>query len=95
GSKAAAGARIVPLHPADGALIDLVRPGDVVDVLAAPANTSAETTHAAPKVLATDAVVVLVSAREKIQAAGADRVVWLRYRLGWRTRWQARRSARR
>ncbi|WP_084026996.1 SAF domain-containing protein [Mycobacterium avium] len=75
GSKAAAGARIVPLHPADGALIDLVRPGDVVDVLAAPANTSAETTHAAPKVLATDAVVVLVSAREKIQAAGADRVV--------------------
>ncbi|ETB43886.1 hypothetical protein O974_17445, partial [Mycobacterium avium 11-0986] len=49
--------------------------GDVVDVLAAPANTSAETTHAAPKVLATDAVVVLVSAREKIQAAGADRVV--------------------
>ncbi|EUA40449.1 SAF-like family protein [Mycobacterium avium subsp. avium 2285 (R)] len=27
GSKAAAGARIVPLHPADGALIDLVRPG--------------------------------------------------------------------
>ncbi len=74
-AEAAAGARIVPLHPADGALIDLVRPGDVVDVLAAPANTSAETTHAAPKVLATDAVVVLVSAREKIQAAGADRVV--------------------
>ncbi len=64
GSKAAAGARSVQLHP-----------GDVVDVLAAPANTSAETTHAAPKVLATDAVVVLVSAREKIQAAGADRVV--------------------
>jgi len=75
GSKAGSGARIVPLHLADGALIDLVRVGDVVDVLAAPATGSPETAHAAPKVVATDAVVVLVSAKEKLQAADSDRVV--------------------
>lgn len=75
GSKAGPGARIVPLHLADGALIDLVRAGDVVDVLAAPATGAPETSHAAPKVVATDAVVVLVSAKEKLQAADGDRVV--------------------
>ncbi|AFC42193.1 SAF domain-containing protein [Mycobacterium intracellulare] len=75
GSKAGPGARIVPLHLADGALIDLVRAGDVVDVLAAPATGTPETAHAAPRVVATDAVVVLVSAKEKLQSADADRVV--------------------
>ena len=40
-STAGPGARIVPLHLADGALIDLVRVGDVVDVLAAPAADAA------------------------------------------------------
>lgn len=76
GSKAGPDARIVPLHLADGALIDLVRVGDVVDVLAAPASGSPDNSHAAaPKVVATDAVVVLVSAKEKIQAADGDRVV--------------------
>ncbi|MEB4211943.1 SAF domain-containing protein [Mycobacterium sp. 94-17] len=75
GSKAGPGARIVPLHLADGALIDLVRVGDVVDVLAAPATSSPDDAHAAPKVVATDAVVVLVSAKEKMQAADHDRVV--------------------
>lgn len=74
GSKAGPGARIVPLHLADGALIDLVRVGDVVDVLAAATN-GPDNSHAAPKVVATDAVVVLVSAKEKIQAADDDRVV--------------------
>lgn len=74
-STAGPGARIVPLHLADGALIDLVRVGDVVDVLGAPANSGPENSHAAPKVLATDAVVVLVSAKEKIQTADSDRVV--------------------
>ena len=70
------GARIVPLHLADGALIDLVRVGDVVDVLAAPAADSpAPGTRAATKVVATDAVVVLVSAKPKVQAADSDRVV--------------------
>lgn len=74
-STAGPGARIVPLHLADPALIDLVRVGDVVDVLAAPATGSPDLSHAAPKVVATDAVVVLVSAKEKLQAADNDRVV--------------------
>ncbi len=34
-SAAGPDARIVPVHPADSALIDLLRPGDVVDVVAA------------------------------------------------------------
>ncbi|BBX63241.1 hypothetical protein MSAS_24150 [Mycobacterium saskatchewanense] len=69
------GARIVPLHLADGALIDLVRAGDVVDVLAAPATDAPGSAPAASKVVATDAVVVLVSAKQKTQAADDDRVV--------------------
>lgn len=64
-------ARIVPLHLADSALIDLVRPGDVVDVLAAPAADS----QANARVVATDAIVVLVSAKQKVHAASNDRVV--------------------
>lgn len=62
-------ARIVPLHPADAALADLVRAGDVVDVVAAPEADA----HANPRVVATNAVVVLVSAKQKAQAD--DRVV--------------------
>jgi Flp pilus assembly protein CpaB len=75
GSKAGPGARIVPLHLADGALLDLVRVGDVVDVLAAPAADSPAAGQPASRVVATDAVVVLVSAKPKVQAADADRVV--------------------
>lgn len=75
GPEAGHGARIVPLHLADGALIDLVRVGDVVDVLAAPASEPAAGTRAGTKVVATDAVVVLVSAKPKAQAADSDRVV--------------------
>lgn len=75
-STAGPGARIVPLHLADGALIDLVRVGDVVDVLAAPATDSPATgTPAVTKVVATDAIVVLVSAKQKVSAADSDRVV--------------------
>lgn len=62
-------ARIVPLHPVDSAVTDLVRGGDVVDVVAAPEAES----HASPKVVATNAVVVLVSVKQKMQAD--DRVV--------------------
>lgn len=69
------GARIVPLHLADGALIDLIRVGDVVDVLAAPAADAPTGAAAVTKVVATDAVVVLVSAKQKVQAADSDRVV--------------------
>jgi Flp pilus assembly protein CpaB len=78
-STAGPGARIVPLHLADGALIDLVRVGDVVDVLAAPANespaASQPTTPAISRVVATDAIVVLVSDKQKGQVAASDRVV--------------------
>lgn len=74
-SAAGPGARIVPLHLADSALIDLVRVGDVVDVLAAPATDAQPGAAAVSKVVATDAVVVLVSARQKVQVADGDRVV--------------------
>jgi Flp pilus assembly protein CpaB len=74
-ATAGPGARIVPLHLADSALMDLVRVGDVVDVLAAPATDSPATGQAASRVVATDAVVVLVSAKQKAQAADNDRVV--------------------
>jgi len=74
-STAGPGARIVPLHLADSALIDLVRVGDVVDVLAAPANDAPSSSPAVTKVVATDAIVVLVSAKQKVQAADSDRVV--------------------
>lgn len=73
-ATAGPGARIVPLHLADSALIDLVRVGEVVDVLAAPA-AGPDTKPPVSKVVATDAVVVLVSAKQKVQAADTDRVV--------------------
>lgn len=68
-SAAGPDARIVPLHLADSALLDLIRPGDVVDVLAA---SDADTD---PRVVATDAVVALVSEKQKVPGAGGDRVV--------------------
>lgn len=74
-STAGPGARIVPLHLADSALTDLVRVGDVVDVLAAPATDSQAAGQGVSRVVATDAVVVLVSAKPKVQAADSDRVV--------------------
>ena len=60
-------ARTVPLHLADGAVLDLVRPGDVVDVLGAAQTDSS----ARPRVVAADAVVVLVSPA----GPGNDRVI--------------------
>jgi Flp pilus assembly protein CpaB len=60
-------ARIVPIHPFDGALIDLLRPGDVVDVVAA-SNAGPQ---ASPRIVATGGIVVLVSDNH----AAGDRVV--------------------
>ncbi len=71
-SAAGPDARMVPVHPADSALADLVHPGDVVDVVAA-AEVAAQSNPKGPSVIATDAIVVLVSAKQK--AATADRVV--------------------
>ena len=70
-SAAGPDARLVPVHPVDIALADLVRPGDVVDIVAA-SETSSQSTA---KVVATGAIVVLVSAKQKAQAASNDRVV--------------------
>lgn len=70
-SAAGPDARIVPVHPADSALIDLVRAGDVVDVVAATEGSAVATPH----VVATDAIVVSVSAKGKAQSTTNDRVV--------------------
>jgi Flp pilus assembly protein CpaB len=72
-SVAGPDARIVPLPLADSALLDLVRPGDVVDVLAADAEAGGTDTR--PQLVATDAVVVLVSEKPKGAGSGGDRVV--------------------
>jgi Flp pilus assembly protein CpaB len=72
-SAAGPDARIVPLPLADSALLDLVRPGDVVDVLAAV--TTDDGADARPRLVATDAVVVLVSEKPKGAGYGSDRVV--------------------
>jgi Flp pilus assembly protein CpaB len=71
-SAAGPDARTVPLHLADTALLDLIRPGDVVDVLAAPKD---DVDDATPLVVATDAIVVLVSEKQKAPGTGGDRVV--------------------
>lgn len=63
-------ARIVPLHLADTALLDMIRPGDVVDVL----TVGGEQEDSRPLVVATDAVVVLVSEKPKGTGSGTDRV---------------------
>ncbi|MUL77888.1 SAF domain-containing protein [Mycolicibacterium sp. CBMA 226] len=76
-TTAAAGpdARMVPLHLADAALPDLLRPGDTVDVLAGPDNTGASSDQPAAEVIATDARVVLVSERRKSPTSADERVV--------------------
>jgi hypothetical protein len=77
-AEAAAGpdARIVPLDLPDTALLDLIRAGDVVDVLAAD-TTGAPAEDARPHVIAAGAVVVLVSEKKTGPGAAAERVVLL------------------
>ena len=71
GLAAGPDARVVPLHLADAAVLDLIRPGDVVDVLGAPAADS----DPHPRLLAGNAVVVLVSAPSMAAGGGDERVV--------------------
>jgi Flp pilus assembly protein CpaB len=71
GLAAGPDARVVPLHLADAAVLDLIRPGDVVDVMGAIAAGS----DAKPTLVASDAIVVLVSEKPKTAGAGDDRVV--------------------
>jgi Flp pilus assembly protein CpaB len=72
-SVAGPDARIVPLPLSDSALLDLVRPGDVVDVLAAGAEPVGA--DAKPQLVATNAIVVVVSQKPKGAGNGSDRVV--------------------
>lgn len=71
GLSAGRDARVVPLHLADAAVLDLIRSGDVVDILGAPSADA----NARPRVIATNAVVVLVSATAKTIGSSNDRVV--------------------
>ena len=52
-------ARVVPLHLADSAVLNVIRTGDVVDVLGAQTGVSGAQAH--PRLVAANAVVVLVS----------------------------------
>ncbi|MCB1263123.1 MAG: flagella basal body P-ring formation protein FlgA [Mycobacterium sp.] len=71
GLSAGPDARVVPLRLADSAVLDIIRGGDVVDVLGAtPADREAR-----PQVVARNAVVVLVSPASTALGAGDDRVV--------------------
>jgi Flp pilus assembly protein CpaB len=72
-SSAGPNARIVPLHLDDTALLDLIRPGDVVDVLAATATGT--DVDGEPRVVATDAVVVMVSAKAGGPGRDSERVL--------------------
>lgn len=70
-STAGPDARIVPLTLADAAVLDLLRPGDVVDIVAAAPDTDS-----AAKLVATGAIVVLVSAETSgLMAGNGGRVV--------------------
>ncbi|MFM9033685.1 MAG: SAF domain-containing protein [Mycobacterium sp.] len=71
GLSAGPDARVVPVHLADPSVADLIRPGDVVDLLGAPSADS----EARPRVVATAAVVVLVSPATTAAGAAGDRVV--------------------
>jgi hypothetical protein len=65
----------VPLHLADSALLDMVRTGDVVDVLAVGPSAHAAGGEPEPHVVATGAVVVLISPKPSQRGAGNERVV--------------------
>ena len=67
--------RVVPVRPADTALLDLLRPGDVVDVLASNSVPPGGDDEGRPRILAHDAIVVLVSGTPPTHASGDQRVV--------------------
>ena len=69
-STAGPDARIVPLPLGDAAVLDLIRPGDVVDVL----TVTADPDDPRPVVVASGAVVVLVSDKGRAAGAGGKRV---------------------
>lgn len=76
-TEAAAGpdARVVPLQLTQTAILDVVREGDIVDIVAAPRHSAVPDSGAAARIVATDAVVVLVSPDAAGIGTIGDRVV--------------------
>ncbi|SII43824.1 SAF domain-containing protein [Mycobacteroides abscessus] len=76
-SAAGKDARIVPVPLADAATVDMIRTGDVVDILTVAGHEpgAARDTPAEPTVLASGAVVVLVSPKPAAKGVGTERVV--------------------
>ncbi|CDO32172.1 SAF domain-containing protein [Mycolicibacterium porcinum] len=72
-SAAGPDARIVPIKLTDSALLDLIRAGDVVDVLTVTGDQD-DKQPARPIVVASGAVVVLVSEKPRGAGVGSDRV---------------------
>ena len=70
-AAAGPGARVVPLQLAQSAMLDVVRHGDVVDIVAAPKSEAGGN----PRIVATDAVVVLISPDSGGIGGSGDRVV--------------------
>ena len=76
GLSAGPDARVVPLHLPESAVLDLLRAGDVVDVVGAtePAGEG-PARESRPRVVASEAVVVLVSPTSTAIGSSNDRVV--------------------
>jgi hypothetical protein len=88
-SAAGPDARIVPVHPADSALIDLVRAGDVVDVVAATEGSAVATPH----VVATRSW-SRCRRRGRLRAPPTTGSCWSHYRPPRRSQWPAPLSSR-
>lgn len=73
GLSAGRDARVVPVHLSDSAVLDVVRSGDVVDLLGAAQGAASADAH--PRLIAANAVVVLVSPAGSSPARSEDRVV--------------------
>lgn len=69
-------ARLVPVELTDGAVIDLLREGDVVDVLSID-ESDGDQTHSTARVLVKNAVVALVSAPPVTRRADGSRLAIL------------------
>ncbi|MFM8600139.1 MAG: SAF domain-containing protein [Mycobacterium sp.] len=74
GLAAGPDARVVPLHLANPALAEVIRAGDVVDVLGSGAAAGRAESTARPRVIAANAMVVSVTARAAPGGAD-DRIV--------------------
>jgi Flp pilus assembly protein CpaB len=74
-SAAGPDARVVPVQLTSSAILDLIREGDVVDIVAVPAGGPAPDASTTPRIVATDAVVVLVSPEAGGLGGRSDRVV--------------------